>query len=82
MNPKENLDRLFSTPNCSRLMLKLLGTESGKYTVDKLAAKMAADYKIDAEEYWATINTLKAQGMISIDAKEQVWSAVSPPKKK
>jgi len=79
---RDSLLQSTTSLNCARIILKLLAIDATKYTVDKLAAKLNADYKIDAEEYWATINAMKAQGLISIDIEEHVYSAVNPPKKK
>jgi hypothetical protein len=82
VNTKESVLQAANGPATSRLILRLLATEAGKYTVDKLGTKLATNFKTDAEEYYATINSLKVTGLIVIDSDDRVWSAVSPPKKR
>lgn len=65
-----------TTEAIERALLKLLSTESGKYTRDKLMSKVSEENKFKSEDVYTTANCMRAAGKISIDEVGKVWSTL------
>lgn len=71
-----------STAAIQQAIIKILSTESGKYTPEKLILKVVNEQHFTYEDVYATLNCMKANRMIFTDDKGMTYAIIetTPPK--